>query len=154
MKGLSNKLACLGVAIHGDAETQEWLSGIKGGYVKTIENVKRYVKDGFDVRCIPVLTSKNYDQIYEIIRLARDLGMESVFVDKFEIGGMGLDMANQLKPSLKEFKISLNQMIKAREDFDIPVGFGTAIPYCLDEKLIKKLLVLTLLKRILRVVGF
>ena len=138
MDGLSSDLACLGVAIHGDAKTQEWLSGIKGGYDRTVENVKRYVKDGFDVRCIPVLTSKNYDQIYDIIKLAKEVGMESVFVDKFEIGGMGLDMAGQLKPSLEQFKISLDQMIKARDDFNIPVGFGTAIPYCLDERLIKE----------------
>lgn len=138
MEDLSNDLACLGVAIHGDAETQEWLSGIEGGYSKTVANIEKYVANGFDVRCIPVLTSKNYEQIYDIIKLAKGLGMESVFVDKFEIGGMGLDMANQLKPSLEEFKISLKQMIKARDDFNIPVGFGTAIPYCLDEKLIEE----------------
>jgi len=134
--GMSKNLACLGVAIHGDAETQEWLSGVKGGYSKTVENIKKYVRDGFDVRCIPVLTSKNYNQIFNIIKLAKELGMESVFVDKFEIGGMGLDMANQLKPSLEQFKVSLGQMIKARDKFKIPVGFGTAIPYCLDERLI------------------
>ena len=29
-------------------------------------------------------------------------------------------------------------MIKARNDFDIPVGFGTAIPFCLDERLISE----------------
>ncbi len=138
IEGMSKNLACLGVAIHGDAETQEWLSGVKGGYSRTVENIKRYVRDGFDVRCIPVLTSKNYDQIFNIIKLAKELGMESVFVDKFEIGGMGLDMANQLKPSLEQFKVSLGQMIKARDEFKIPVGFGTAIPYCLDERLIKE----------------
>ena len=138
IEGMSKNLACLGVAIHGDAETQEWLSGVKGGYSKTVENIKKYVRDGFDVRCIPVLTSKNYDQIYNIIKLAKELGMESVFVDKFEIGGMGLDMANQLKPSMKQFKISLGQMIEARDKFKIPVGFGTAIPYCLDRRLIEE----------------
>ncbi len=138
VEGMSKNLACLGVAIHGNAETQEWLSGVKGGYSRTVENIKKYVRDGFDVRCIPVLTSKNYDQIYNIIKLAKELGMESVFVDKFEIGGMGLDMANQLKPSLEQFKVSLGQMIKARDEFNIPVGFGTAIPYCLDERLIKE----------------
>jgi len=136
MEGLSNKLACLGVAIHGNRETQEWISGVKGGYSKTIKNIKKYVREGFDVRCIPVLTSKNYDQIYNIIKLAKKLGMESVFVDKFEIGGMGLEMASQLKPSLKQFQEGLTQMIKARDIYKIPVGFGTAIPYCLDKRLI------------------
>jgi len=135
---LSRNLACIGVAIHGNPQTQEWLSGIEDGYSKTVDTISKYVKEGFDVRCIPVLTSKNFDQIYDIIKLAKRLGMESVFVDKFEIGGMGLDMANQLKPTLEQFKVAVGQMIKARDDFNIPVGFGTAIPYCLDERLIKE----------------
>lgn len=138
IENLSKNLACIGVAIHGSPETQEWLSGIEDGYSKTVETISKYVKEGFDVRCIPVLTSRNFDQIYDIIKLAKKLGMESVFVDKFEIGGMGLDMANQLKPSLEQFKTAVGQMIKARDDFNIPVGFGTAIPYCLDERLIKE----------------
>jgi radical SAM protein with 4Fe4S-binding SPASM domain len=138
MQGLDREVACIGIALHGNKETQEWLSGIKGGYERTIETISKYVVDGFDVRCIPVLTSKNFDQMYNIIKLAKEMGMESVFVDKFEIGGMGLDMANQLKPSLEQFKIALGQMIAARDDFSIPVGFGTAIPYCLDERLIKE----------------
>ncbi len=135
-KRLSKKLACIGVPIHGDKKTHEMLTGIKEGYKKVIKTIENYVKDGFDVRCIPVLMSVNYNRMYEIIKLAKGLGTESVFVDRFESGGIGANLASKLKPTLSQFKEALTQMIAARDEFNIPVGFGTAIPFCLDERLI------------------
>ena len=135
-KGLSKNLACIGIPIHGDKKTHETLTGVKGGYKRTIGTIEKYVKDGFDVRCIPVLMSVNYNQMYKIIKLAKELGMESVFVDRFESGGIGSKLASKLKPSLTQFKEALGQMIAARDEFKIPVGFGTAIPFCLDERLL------------------
>jgi len=75
--------------------------------------------------------------MYEIIGLAKQLGMESVFVDRFESGGLG-SKAQQLKPILPQFREALTQMIIARDDFNIPVGFGTAIPFCLDRRLLSE----------------
>lgn len=138
LTGLSRRLACLGVPVHGNGETHERHTTVIGGYNKTIDNIRYYVGMGFDVRCIPVLTSWNFNQIYDIISLAKKLGMESVFVDRFEDGGLGNCRSGDLKPSMEQFRIALSQMIAARNDLGIPVGFGTAIPYCLDPRLISE----------------
>lgn len=135
LKGLSDKLACIGIPIHGNKKTHESLTNVKGGYEKAINSIRKYVKQGFDVRCIPVLMSVNYKEMYEIIKLAKQLRMESIFVDRFESGGLGAQV-QQLKPTLSQFREALTQMIAARNDFDIPVGFGTAIPFCLDKRLL------------------
>ncbi len=60
-KGLSKKLACIGIAIHGDEKTHESLTTMRGTYKKILNTIKNYVKDGFDVRIIPVLMSVNYN---------------------------------------------------------------------------------------------
>lgn len=138
LKGLSKKLACIGIPIHGDEKTHEYLNNNPGSYKKIITSIKNYVSDGFDVRCIPVLMNVNYSQIYDIISLAKKLNMESVFVDRYEEGGIGSRSDICLKPTNEQFSIALGQMIKARDDFNIPVGWGTAIPYCLDERLLKE----------------
>ena len=138
LKGLSDLLVCFGVPIHGNEKTHNKHSLSKGRYKQTIKSIEYYVKNGFDVRCIPVLTAWNFDQIYEIAHLAKELGMESVFVDRFEDGGIGSASSTQLKPTIEQFKIALGQMIEARNDFGIPIGFGTAIPYCLDSRLVKE----------------
>lgn len=138
LKNLSKKLACIGVPIHGNEKTHEYLTNSPGSYNTIIGNIKKYIEEGFDVRCIPVLMSVNYDQMYEVIKLASELGMESVFVDRFESGGIGSKLTKKLSPSIKQFKDSLTQIIQAKKDFGIPVGFGTAIPFCIDPRLLKE----------------
>lgn len=136
LDGLSDKLACIGVPIHGIGETHDFLAGKSGSFETAIKSVEQYVRRGFDVRCIPVLTKTNFDQMYDVIKLAKQLGMESVFVDRYEDGGIGSLRSLELKPSLEQFRTALGQMIEGRNDFGIPVGWGTAIPFCLDERLV------------------
>jgi len=138
LDGLSSKLACLGVPIHGMENEHDFLAGKKGSFLTAFDSIKKYVRAGFDVRCIPVLTRINYNQMYNVIKLAKQAGMESVFVDRYEDGGVGSVLSAELKPSLEQFRIALGQMIEARNDFEIPVGWGTAIPSCLDERLLKE----------------
>lgn len=100
LKGISSKLACFGVPIHGaNAETHEFLNQSNGSFQKTIETIRHYVSEGHDVRCIPVLTGYNYNQMYDIIGIAMSLGMESIYVDRYEDGGVGA--TNNLDFSLK-----------------------------------------------------
>jgi len=136
LRGISKNLACIGIPFHGTEAIHERHTQMVGGYKKAITTTKYYVSRGLDVRCIPVLTAWNFNQMYDVIKVAKKLGMESVFVDRFEDGGIGSKNSDTLKLSPDQFGIALGQMIAARDDFNIPVGFGTAIPYCLDERLI------------------
>jgi len=142
LKGISNKLACFGVPIHGaNAETHEFLNRVPGSFRKTLDTIGYYVSEGHDVRCIPVLTGYNHDQMYDIIGIAADLGMESIFVDRYEDGGIGAKNSkyDRLKPTLDQFRIATGQIIQAKHhfaNFEGRVGFGTAIPYCLDERMV------------------
>jgi pyrroloquinoline quinone biosynthesis protein E len=142
LKGISSKLACFGVPIHGaNAATHEFLNQSPGSFHKTLETVKYYVSEGHDVRCIPVLTGYNYNQMYDILGIAADLGMESVYVDRYEDGGIGATRSEgcQLKPTIDQFHVAVGQIVQAKHEFTAfggRVGFGTAIPYCLDERMI------------------
>lgn len=142
LEGISSKLACFGVPIHGaTAETHEFLNQSKGSFKKTLETIRHYVSEGHDVRCIPVLTGYNYDQMYDIIGIAANLGMESIYVDRYEDGGIGASNSRgyNLKPTGEQFRTAVGQIIQAKHDFTVfggRVGFGTAIPYCLDERMI------------------
>lgn len=138
LKDLSDKLACIGVPIHGIGEAHDFLSGKQGSFKTAVKSIEHYVKRGFDVRCVPVLAKTNFDQMYNIIKLAKQLGMDQVFVDRYEDGGIGSARSLELKPSIAQFRIALGQMIKGRNDFGISVGWGTAIPFCLDERLISE----------------
>lgn len=142
MKGLSKKVACVGIPIHGtNALEHDAMTQVPGSYNRMMESVKYYVSEGYDVRCILVLTGYNYDKMYQLIKTAEELGMESVYVNRYEDGGLGATNSKlkKLKPTLDEFRIALGQIIQARKDctkLDGKVGFGTAIPFCIDKRLI------------------
>lgn len=142
LKGISSKLACFGVPIHGaNAETHEFLNRSRGSFTKTLETIRHYVSEGHDVRCIPVLTGYNYDQMYDIIGIAASLGMESIYVDRYEDGGVGATNSadHRLKPTRDQFHTAVGQIIQAKRHFAVfggRIGFGTAIPYCLDERMV------------------
>lgn len=138
LQDLSDNVACIGVPIHGIGEAHDFLAGKEGSFKTALNSIKYYIKRGFDVRCVPVLTKANFNQMYEIIRLAKEVGMDQVFVDRYEDGGIGSHRSIELKPSLEQFRIALGQMISGRDDFNISVGWGTAIPFCLDERLISE----------------
>jgi radical SAM protein with 4Fe4S-binding SPASM domain len=141
LEKLSNNLASIGVALHGTKKVHENLTRIKGGYTRAIRSIKGYVSRNFEVRVASTLTSKNYFEMYDIIRIAAEMGVGSVFINKFECGGIGSRLARELAPSLKQFKMALNQIIAAKKDFGIPVGFGSAIPFCIDKRLVKERLI-------------
>lgn len=142
LRDISQKLACFGVPIHGaNAKTHEFLNQAPGSFRKTLDTIRSYVDEGHDVRCIPVLTGYNYDQMYDVIDIAADLGMESVFVDRYEDGGIGAlnSRDRRLKPTIDQFRTAVGHIIRAKYRFRVfndRIGFGTAIPYCLDERLI------------------
>jgi len=141
---ISLRLACFGVPLHGaTAEDHDFVTQRPGSFRQALKSIDYYVAAGHDVRCIPVLTGYNANQIYDIIRLAVEHGMESVFVDRYEDGGIGAKRStnHRLKPTMEQFRSAVTQMLQARKDFPVledRIGFGTAIPYCLDERLIKE----------------
>lgn len=143
-KDLSHKVSCVAIPIHGlTAKEHDELTGVKGSFETVIKNIKYYVLNGYEVSAVLVLTGYNYNRMYDMIGFAASLGMESVYVDRYEDGGLGATVSGKLplKPTLDQFRIALGQIIKAREDFSIfkgKVGFGTAIPMCIDERLIKE----------------
>lgn len=137
LDGLSTKLASLGVPIHGVGWLHDEHAKKKGSFEIAKASIKKYIDRGFVIRCIPVLTRKNYDHIAEIIKFAKDMGMESVFVDRYEDGGIGSNVSNELKLTPEQFDLALDQMIWARDTYGIDVGWGTAIPSCLNEKLVE-----------------
>lgn len=136
LEGLSEELACIGVPFHGIGKMHDYHANKKGSFEIAKKSAMKYVERGFEVRCIPVLTKVNYAQIGNIIKFAKDIGMESVFVDRYEDGGIGSKRSDELKLSADEFKFALEQMIEARDRYGIAVGWGTAIPFCLDEKML------------------
>jgi len=71
------------VSIDGaNAETHEWVRGVKGCFEAALDGIRNLVKAGFRPQVIMSLMKHNKDQIADVVRMADDLGAGSV---KFNI---------------------------------------------------------------------
>ncbi len=65
-----------------DKKTHEWMRGVKGCFEKAINGVKNLVKAGIRTQIIMSITKHNKNQMEELVKLAEELGCDSV---KFNI---------------------------------------------------------------------
>jgi SynChlorMet cassette radical SAM/SPASM protein ScmF len=65
-----------------EAETHEWLRGVKGCHEATLEGIRNLVKAGFKPQIIMTIMRRNKEHMEPLVRLAESLGAGSV---KFNI---------------------------------------------------------------------
>lgn len=141
MEHLSNKLAYIGVSLHGyNMKTHEQTNNVKGSYNRTLDNIRYYKSLGIRVRCVIVLTGINYKDIDKLIIRCILAGADEIFIDRYEEGGIGAKNSDKLslKPSNRQFREALTKIINVRNMSLINkdnIAFGTAIPFCIDRRL-------------------
>ncbi len=143
LRQMTQRLACYGVSIHGaDAATHDGITRLAGSWKRAVETARAYIDEGHDVRIIPVVMGRNHDQMYRIAELAWSIGAESLYYDIYEPGGIGEANADLpgVQSTHEQLVIALGQIVKAHDDFPFrgSVGLGTALPYCLDERLVER----------------
>lgn len=141
LKGISNKLANMAVSIHGyDADSHEKFNGVQGSFQRALESIKYYKSQGLNVRCVTVLSGQNYSYIGEILKTAISAGVDEIYIDRYEDGGIGATNSSvlSLKPTNQQFREALSQIIEIRNQGLLPpekIAFGTAIPFCMDARM-------------------
>ena len=80
---LRSGLYHISVSLDGaDADTHEWVRGVKGCFVSAVDGIKNLVAAGIRPQVIMTLMRRNVDQIEAVVRLAESLRCSSV---KFNI---------------------------------------------------------------------
>lgn len=136
LENLTPNLASVYVSLHGTKEFHERLQA-RSNWDTITTNIKRYLDAGFEVNCDFTLTSWNYSNFEEIARLAHSWGVRQYSINKVQRAGYGVDTFAELVPSQEQVESVVGQMIRLRETTNLRVGFCTAIPYCLDKRLIE-----------------
>ncbi|MFH1561206.1 MAG: radical SAM protein [Patescibacteria group bacterium] len=134
IKNLSKNLAKIYLSLHGPAKIHNALQP-GGSWKKTINSLENYLRDGFEVCCDFTLTSTNFESFEGIAELVYSMGVKQYTINKYEPAGFGLKSFSKLAPSVKQFKKLVSQVISVQKNTKMTIGFCTAIPFCLDERL-------------------
>ncbi len=124
------------LSLHGDKIFHERITKARDSFDSILEAIRCYVRAGIKVHSDTVLTSQNYDQVFEIAQVAQDMGMESMFLNIFQPAGIGSRKSDDLSPSLDQIRNAIDQIVRARDELGFSIRFGTSTPYCLDERLV------------------
>ena len=113
-------------------EVHEHLTGLPGSWEKAVDALKRVAevlpKGAFAVL---VITKVNAPDVPGTLQLIRDLGVRSVMVNRFNIGGMGLKHSSELildAPTLKRAFADVEAFAAAHTDMHFVSGVCT--PLC------------------------
>lgn len=134
---LAEEIAALGktsvsVSIDGaDAETHEWVRGIKGCFAAACRGIKNLVKAGVKPQIICTVMKRNRDSMEAVVRLAESLDAGSVKFnivqptgrgEKFDKEGTALTIAELL--GIKEWvEDTLSVQSRVKIHFDVPIAF-------------------------------
>jgi pyrroloquinoline quinone biosynthesis protein E len=136
MPDLGGRIDEIYFSLHGDKVVHESLTKARDSFDGIIENARRYSSAGILLNCDTVLTSANYEQIYDIACIAHEIGMGAIFVNIYQPAGIGLKQFDRFAPNPGQIRKAIDQLLLAREKLGIQVNFGTSTPYCLDERLL------------------
>jgi pyrroloquinoline quinone biosynthesis protein E len=134
----ASDLVCIYISLHGSrAEIHERLTRMPGTYDKICKNIMKYKKEGFSVSLDVLLSSYNYFDMYNIVKKGYELGVDRIYINRHELGGEGY-YSSFLVPNISQFRQAVDELIAAKRDFKIDIMFGTAIPFCVYEKMINE----------------
>jgi MoaA/NifB/PqqE/SkfB family radical SAM enzyme len=133
--GFTRKLIELGVtkfivSLHGDEpEIHDSQTGVRGGFLRTLEGIRNAKAQGALVRTNTVITKRNLVRLPQICSLACDLGVDHVNVSSLHPAGKALNIVNQIMPTYGEARDQVYRAVDtviARNRRATVEGF----PYC------------------------
>lgn len=108
------------VQISLDGDSPETYLKIRGeDYFETVVNNIKKVKEKFNTSVSSVLCRLNYDKIFNIIKIANDLKVDSYRIMKFIEAGRGNDNKNILQITPEEFEEFILKLKDRRKEYDI-----------------------------------
>ena len=125
-------------SFHGpDEETNDAITRSEGSFKKTIEVIgwiNKYKKDRPKLEFGMVLINKNYNKIKDMIELAHQLNVESVFVEPITVYSKLGESLSLNKEQMEEFKI----LAKESQELANKYGIETNLQHFYTSKLVEK----------------
>lgn len=110
----------LQVSVDGaTAETHDAFRGVEGSWDKTIQGIKKAVREGLKVSIATTITAHNYHQFEDILRMAKRLKVNKLTIYNFIPTGRGKEiMKDDLSPEIRE-AILLKAQEELTRGFDV-----------------------------------
>ncbi len=122
----------LEVSIHSfRPEVHDRITDRKGSFDKAVQTLKEALSQGVKVTPVMVITSLNHADAAETLQFFHDLGIRSVMVNRYNIGGEGLKQEQTLSATAAQLRHAFGSMNEFAAAYPVRLFSGVCTPHCL-----------------------
>ncbi len=125
------KVDMMEFSIHSSQpEIHDRITGIDGSWKKAVENMELMMKKGVYITPVIVITSLNYQHAEDTVDFFSQMGIKSIMVNRYNIGGEGLNHPD-LSANTSQLRETFEKLDKYAEKHSISIFSGVCTPFCL-----------------------
>lgn len=113
-----------------DSQIHDYLAGVDGAHAKSASRIKFLIENGASVVAVIVLTKHNIETLKGTISELKKIGVRSIMLNRFNIGGMGISCCNDLMPSLEDLRRAFSIANSASVEIGIRITSNVCTPIC------------------------
>jgi radical SAM protein with 4Fe4S-binding SPASM domain len=114
-----------------DSKIHDSLTKTLGSWNKVIKSIKEVISLNKTVSGIIVITKENFLNIDKTLQLYLDLGVDTVMLNRFNIGGEGIKELNNILPSKVELIEAFKTANSFAENHNIILSSNVCTPWCI-----------------------
>ncbi|MGD8241086.1 MAG: radical SAM protein [Armatimonadota bacterium] len=115
--------------LSAEPETHDYLTGASS-FDEVVEAIPNARLSGAHVVAVFVVTKLNADHIRRTIEMAFALGAQAMMVNRFNVGGRGIENLAELMPSAEHVRDALAVADDCARRFGLPVSCSVPVPPC------------------------
>jgi radical SAM protein with 4Fe4S-binding SPASM domain len=125
------KVDMMEFSIHSSQpEIHDRITGITGSWKKAVENMDFMMKKGVYITPVIVITSLNYQYAEDTVNFFHQMGIKSIMVNRYNIGGEGLNHPD-LSANAAQLRETFGKLDKYAEKHPVNLFSGVCTPFCL-----------------------
>ncbi len=106
------------------------LTAVPGSWFRSLGSMRQIIELGAEVMGVVVVTRENYGQVGQTVELLRDTGVKRVMVNRFNVGGRGIDQQQSLTPTTMQLHLAFAAANRVAEDSDLRISSNICVPPC------------------------
>lgn len=119
-------------SIHSShSEIHDRITEKPGSWDKAMSVIKEVQGKGLRVTPVVVISALNHEYIEETVRFFFDMNIKSIMVNRYNMGGEGLNHPNILSASAKQLQTVFRKLNTFAMSHDIRIFSGVCTPHCL-----------------------
>lgn len=113
------------------ADVHDKITRKPGSWQKAVDNMKEVLNQGIPAIPVIVITKLNHDHAADTVRFFYNMGIRNAMVNRYNLGGEGLNHPNSLSASGNELRTAFSEVNEFAATSGMRIVSGVCTPHCI-----------------------